>query len=105
MDTEKQICQKIDEIKELLISKNRAYGDTALKPIGVFSKLGREDALKARIDDKLSRIKNKGIGIDTEDTLKDLVGYFILLMIARDERNATFVKNSSELNERLKPLG
>jgi len=43
--------------------------------------------LCARIDDKLSRIKNRGLDDNTEDTLFDLAGYLILLIIARDEQH------------------
>jgi hypothetical protein len=40
------------------------------------------EAIKVRIDDKLARIKNKGLNDKTEDTLMDLIGYLILLKIA-----------------------
>ncbi len=40
-----------------------------------------------RIDDKQKRIQNVGINDQTEDSVKDLVGYLILLMISRDESN------------------
>jgi len=34
----------------------------------------------------LARIRNNGINKDTEDTVKDLVGYLILLLLARDAK-------------------
>ena len=68
----------------MLIMKNKAYGESAQNPINIFSKLDSEEAIKARIDDKLSRIKKKGITIDTEDTLFDLIGYLFLLILIRD---------------------
>ena len=40
-----------------------------------------------RIDDKLKRIKNAGPVDATEDTLQDLAGYLILLMIAKDNES------------------
>ena len=87
----KNVKQKItkasDDIKALLISKNEKYGDSALKPLGIFSKLNSAEAIKARIDDKLSRINNMGLGDTTEDTLDDLIGYLILLKIANGEHN------------------
>ncbi len=69
-------------ITDLLKEKNAAYGNTALNPLGVFSKLGASEAIKARIDDKLARIANKGLNDDTEDTARDLVGYLLLLLMA-----------------------
>ena len=73
-------------IKSLLLEKNAKYGDSALTPIQVFSKLDSEEAICARIDDKMSRIKNSGINADTEDTVNDLIGYLILLKVARKNR-------------------
>jgi Na+/phosphate symporter len=70
-----------DAIK-MLLTKNKAYGDTANNPSNVFSDLDSIEAIKVRIDDKLARIKNKGLNDKTEDTLMDLIGYLILLKIA-----------------------
>jgi hypothetical protein len=70
------------EITELLISKNKDYGNTALNPTNVFSKLNASEAICARIDDKLARIKNKGINDATEDTVNDLIGYLLLLKMS-----------------------
>lgn len=82
---EQQIREITNHITELLITKNNAYGNTAQNPVNIFSKLGSQEAIKARIDDKLMRIKNKGINDKTEDTLYDLVGYLILLILVRDK--------------------
>ena len=65
----------------LLIEKNKAYGDTANNPPKIFSKLEAVEGLCARIDDKLSRIKMRGITDETEDSVSDLIGYLILLKV------------------------
>ena len=65
----------INKITTLLKEKNKAYGDSALNPAGIFSKLNAKEALCARIDDKIMRIKNKGINDETEDTVDDLILY------------------------------
>lgn len=70
------------EVTNLLLEKNAAYGDSALNPVGIFSKGDAVQSLCARIDDKLMRIKNKGINDLTEDTVTDLIGYLILLKAA-----------------------
>ena len=80
-DTEQQINSVCNQIKTLLILKNKAYGDSALEPVRIFSKSSSIDGLLVRIDDKLSRIKNMGISSASEDTLMDLIGYLILLKI------------------------
>tara|TARA_Y100001938_G_scaffold143764_1_gene217108 strand:- start:1111 stop:1509 length:399 start_codon:yes stop_codon:yes gene_type:complete len=82
MTTEDLIIKVTEEMKDLLIEKNRAYGDSATNPSNVFSSGSPIDSLCARIDDKLMRIQNKGINDKTEDTVSDLIGYLILLKVA-----------------------
>lgn len=86
-DTEDHIDRVMREITEMLIAKNRAYGDSALDPVRVFSKSEPIEQIYVRIDDKLSRIK-RGHEYPGDDTIFDLVGYLVLLLIAkeRDER-------------------
>jgi len=69
------------EIRELLISKNIKYGNSALEPLGVFSQLSAKEGLLIRIDDKLKRIKNGSLENDDEDVINDLIGYLVLLKI------------------------
>ena len=64
---------------------NKAYGNTALNPPNVFSKLDSTEAICARLDDKLSRIKNRGINDKTEDTVDDIIGYLLLLKMSMEE--------------------
>jgi hypothetical protein len=92
MKTSTKIAKECEMIKDLLLEKNAKYGDSALTPIQVFSKLDAEEAICARIDDKMSRIKNSGINSDTEDTLNDLIGYLVLLKIARKGRITKNIK-------------
>ena len=73
------------QITDLLKSKNKAYGNTALNPSNVFSKLDATEAICARLDDKLARIKNKGINDKTEDTVDDIIGYLLLLKISMEK--------------------
>jgi hypothetical protein len=77
-----EICTICDEIKELLLTKNRKYGDSALNPVRVFSKASPLEQLKVRIDDKLSRLKNAQDDED-EDVVTDLIGYLVLYKIAQ----------------------
>ena len=79
--TEELIKEVGREVVMLLLEKNKAYGDTANDPPKIFSKLSAKEGLLARIDDKLSRIKHKGLNDLTEDTVKDLIGYLILYKV------------------------
>ena len=95
MNTRSKIKSKCKNLENLLLQKNARYGDSALQPLNVFSEAGAVAGIKVRIDDKLKRIKNSGLVDATEDTLQDLAGYLILLMIAKD--NA-----SNDIQERLR---
>lgn len=80
---EQNVRRTTDGIADLLIAKNKAYGDSALNPIRVFSKSDRIEGLYQRIDDKLSRV-SRGTDYPGDDTVKDLIGYLCLLLIARE---------------------
>ena len=84
MNTRSKIKSKCKKLENILLQKNAKYGDSALQPLNVFSEAGAVAGIKVRIDDKLKRIKNSGLVDATEDTLQDLAGYLILLMIAKD---------------------
>ena len=74
----------VGRITNLLKEKNAAYGNTALNPTNVFSKLDSTEAICARIDDKLARIANRGINDETEDTVDDVIGYLLLLKMSME---------------------
>lgn len=76
------IASECDAIKDLLLGKNRKYGDAAIKPIRVFSQSDALEQINVRIDDKLSRIKNQAAD-DDEDAELDLIGYLILKRVAK----------------------
>ena len=75
-----------DKVINLLKEKNKAYGDSALNPLNVFSKLDATESLCCRLDDKIARIRNKGINDKTEDTIDDLIGYLLLLKMAIERK-------------------
>jgi hypothetical protein len=80
--TQALIASECDAIKELLLTKNRKYGDSAINPTRVFSKASAEEQILVRLDDKLSRWKNQQVDED-EDVIMDLIGYLILYRIAK----------------------
>jgi len=79
--TQADIIAECDAVKEMLLEKNRAYGDSALDPVRVFSKASTVEQILVRIDDKLSRLARGSA--DGEDVERDLLGYLVLLRIAR----------------------
>tara|TARA_R100001463_G_scaffold81978_1_gene136507 strand:+ start:885 stop:1244 length:360 start_codon:yes stop_codon:yes gene_type:complete len=76
----------VQSISKLLKQKNKDYGDSALSPLNVFSKLDAVESLCCRLDDKIARIRNKGITDQTEDTVDDLIGYLLLLKMALQKK-------------------
>ena len=78
-----KIKRKVDEIRNLLLEKNRAYGNSALDPVRILSKASPDEQLLVRMDDKLSRIvRGKEEG---EDVVLDLIGYAVLYAISIDK--------------------
>ena len=100
-ESETKISGVCDDIKELLIHKNRKYGNSALKPCRVFSKSSPVEQLLVRIDDKLNRImQGAGLLANDEDVVNDLIGYLILLKIGmNDEKNKEVYNMGREIFE------
>ena len=92
-DTQKLIVEVCEEVKILLLEKNRLYGDSAINPKRIFSKADVLEQIFVRIDDKLSRISatgtSGGSGVTHEDTLMDLMGYLVLAKVAMKKNNLT----------------
>lgn len=80
---EQSVHRVTGKIADLLIAKNKAYGDSALNPVRIFSKASRIEQLNVRIDDKISRIQ-RGTDFGDEDTVRDLIGYLVLRLIAEE---------------------
>lgn len=76
----------LDEVEQLIVEKNRAYGNSALDPVRVFSRASVVEQLLVRIDDKLSRLSRGSAA--GEDVDRDLMGYLVLLRVARKREAA-----------------
>jgi hypothetical protein len=81
-DIETLIVAECNDLADMLIAKNRKYGNSALKPKRIFSKADPLEQLNIRIDDKLSRIASAQADED-EDPEMDLIGYLILKRVAK----------------------
>lgn len=80
---EELLALELDRVREMLISKNKKYGNSALEPVKIFSSSDSLEQINVRIDDKLNRLHNLRNGGDTEDTELDLIGYLFLRRIAK----------------------
>lgn len=80
---QEEIRKKCDEIRDLLIEKNKSYGNSVFDK-GVLFNVDPMYAIQARINDKLNRIKSKETYM-SENDLMDLTGYLVLLQVYMDE--------------------
>lgn len=80
-NTEKEIWDICNDMAWFLINKNRAYGNSALDPVRIFSSSDNVEQLKVRIDDKLSRFARGG-EYPGDNDIDDLIGYLVLLKVA-----------------------
>jgi len=78
--TQDRIKEVTTAMQELLLEKNKRYGDAAINPTNTFSKLSGQDSIKIRLDDKLKRVQA------SEETrvndVCDIIGYCTLLLIS-----------------------
>lgn len=86
-ETRDAIMSVMDGLRDVLLEKNRRYGNSALSPLGVFSKHISEkndasvNGMYARLDDKLSRIRNADVV--RKNDVADIVGYLCLLCVKK----------------------
>jgi len=81
-EMQERLKRKCAELGELLVQKNRAYGNSAFEErTGVFSKLPTIERIFCRMDDKLARIKMGQASALGEDSFLDLAGYLVILLV------------------------
>jgi hypothetical protein len=76
---DKGIIQVLDNVKSMLMAKNRKYGNSATNPVRAFSKADPREQIKVRIDDKISRLVRSTSQEEDEDVCDDLIGYLVIL--------------------------
>jgi hypothetical protein len=86
LKTQEDISRVSNQVSDMLIAKNKSYGDSALHPNRIFSKSDTVEQILVRIDDKLSRIQN-GHDWPGDNDIDDLIGYLILLKIAKERQS------------------
>jgi hypothetical protein len=80
-EVQQMIMEECDAVKNMLLGKNKAYGNSALEPVRIFSKASTEEQILVRLDDKISRLSRGSAA--GEDVVNDLLGYLILLRVSR----------------------
>jgi len=82
-ESQKKIKEITKNLGDFLIEKNKRYGDSALNPLNIFSKLSAEFGIRVRLDDKLKRIQNNKDDLRKNDVV-DIMGYLVLLCVDKD---------------------
>ena len=88
-DDQKEIAEECNQIRDFLLSKNAAYGNSALEPMRVFSSADAIAQIEVRLDDKISRLSRGNADAKktvSEDTILDLIGYLVLYRVALNRR-------------------
>jgi hypothetical protein len=85
-DFDREVLGEVLALYRLLREKNRAYGNSALEPLRVFSKADPAEQIRVRLDDKLSRLARGAAA--GEDVERDLLGNIVLIRNARKPAEA-----------------
>jgi hypothetical protein len=96
---EQRVTRITRQVRDLLIEKNAKYGNSALEPARIFSKASPVEQILVRIDDKLSRIRTSGLAGADEDTALDLIGYLVLLRVAKECEIEVAPQNGDRTNQ------
>jgi hypothetical protein len=73
------------DLTDWLVKKNEQYGSSAFDPVRIFSKADLVEQIKVRLDDKLSRLARRNDSMETDDdVIRDLAGYLIIYLAARE---------------------
>lgn len=70
-------------IAKLVNEKNIRYGNSAQEPLRVFSKSPASEGMLVRMDDKLSRIKNRTEPELKKNDVADFMGYLLIYAESR----------------------
>lgn len=83
--TQEKIEETLNSFKNMLLEKNKRYGDSAINPVRLFSKQPADEGIMIRLDDKINRIKNSDQL--RKNDVSDLMGYLTLLCISKGWTN------------------
>ena len=92
--TDSAIRREINALADLLIRKNRDYGNAAVSESPLCPELDSSTAILVRMGDKIKRLENlasvKETQVDEsfEDTVRDLAGYCVLYLASKSVRNS-----------------
>ena len=72
-ETQQKIIEMTDAMRDLLLYKNKKYGDSALKPKRIFYKGTTLSSILIRLDDKLSRVMESNDKLPRINDVADII--------------------------------
>ncbi|MFA9262921.1 MAG: hypothetical protein ACEQSB_06270 [Undibacterium sp.] len=82
-EAQRFIAEECDALKKMLLEKNESYGSSFSEPLKLGGKdISAEDQIWVRLGDKFKRIIH-GSEYPGDDTILDVIGYFILLRVVQ----------------------
>ena len=80
--TQQKIKDILSGMTDLLLYKNKKYGDSAINPKKIFYKGDSTNSILIRLDDKLGRVMSNTEEKPRVNDVADIIGYCTLLLIS-----------------------
>ena len=81
-DTQMKLIDVLDGMKDLLLYKNKKYGDSAINPKKIFYKGDSTNSILIRLDDKIGRVMSNPDDKPRVNDVADIIGYCTLLLVS-----------------------
>ena len=79
--TQQKIKDILSGMTDLLLYKNRKYGDSAINPKKIFYKGDSTNSILIRLDDKIGRVMSNTEEKPRVNDVADIIGYCTLLLV------------------------
>ena len=81
-NTQMKLVDVLDGMKDLLLYKNKRYGDSAINPKKIFYKGDSTNSILIRLDDKIGRVMSNTDDKPRVNDIADIIGYCTLLLVS-----------------------
>ena len=80
--TQQKIKDILSGVTDLILYKNRKYGDSAINPKKIFYKGDSTNSILIRLDDKIGRVMSSTEEKPRVNDVADIIGYCTLLLVS-----------------------
>lgn len=80
--TQQKIKDILSGMTDLLLYKNKKYGDSAINPKKIFYKGDSTNSILIRLDDKIGRVMSNTEEKPRVNDVADIIGYCTLLLVS-----------------------